>query len=280
MKSVIICPQQNWLSIDWKSIVEYRDLLFLFVRRDFLSRYKQTILGPLWFIIQPILMTLMFTVVFGKVAQIPTGGTPHLLFYLSGLMMWNYCSQVFVLSSTTFKDNAHIFQKVYFPRLITPLSVSISNFFTFCIQFATFLSFLAYYHFGSIGNFQANLQWQSLLLPLLVIQTALIGLGIGLWMSVLTAKYRDLSHLIPFLTQLWLYATPVIYPLAQVPDKYAWILKLNPMCAVVEIIRKGFLNTGGVTASEYSVSIAITLVMLVSALLLFQRIERTFVDTL
>ena len=280
-RTITIQAKQGWLHFDWKSIWEYKDLLLLLVRRDFVSKYKQTILGPLWFIIQPILMTLLFTFVFGKIAKIPTGGAPHILFYLCGLTSWNYFAQSFSSISGSFLANAHIYQKVYFPRLIIPLSSIVSNIFPLLLQLVTFLTFFAYYKLSGRWDSPPNNTGTALALyPLIIFQTAALGLGTGLWMSALTAKYRDLSHLSQFIIQVWMYATPIIFPLSAVPGKLQWLLILNPMTAIIESTKYLFLGSGGVSITTYGISILITLALLISGILLYQRVERTFVDTL
>ena len=280
-RTITIQAKQGWLHFNWKSLWEYRDLLLLLVRRDFVSKYKQTILGPLWFIIQPILMTLLFTFIFGRVAKIPTDGAPHILFYLCGLMSWNYFAQSFSSISGSFLANAHIYQKVYFPRLIVPLSSIISNVFPLLLQLITFLAFFTYYKLsGRWENAPGNTGTALALYPLILIQTAALGLGTGLWMSALTAKYRDLSHLSQFIIQVWMYATPIIFPLSAVPEKFQWLLILNPMTAIVESTKHLFLGSGGIPTASHGISLFITLTLLISGVLLYQRVERTFVDTL
>ncbi|HPB83655.1 MAG TPA: ABC transporter permease, partial [Spirochaetota bacterium] len=258
---------------------EYRDLLWLLVRRDFVAKYKQTILGPAWFIIQPLLMSLMFTVIFGRVANIPTDSLPPMLFYLCGMLAWQYFAQCLKTTSTTFVHNMHLFGKVYFPRLIVPLAVVISNMLAFFIQLITFACFWLYYKYFTAAGSLIQVRPSAVLLPLLFLQTAALGLGVGLWMSSLTAKFRDFIHLSEFLTQLWMYATPVVYPLSLLSEKWRWVSILNPMSSVVECYRLALLGSGVMTFRYMAVSALITAVLLLSGILLFNRVERTFIDT-
>ena len=275
----IIEPNRSWFRIPWREIMQYRDLLFLLVRRDFVAQYKQTVLGPLWFVIRPVLTTLVFTVIFGKVAKIPTDGLPKMLFYLCGLLGWSYFSRCMGSTSTTFLSNRSLFGKVYFPRLVVPLSLVASNLIAFGIQLATFLCFWGYFNwFTSVGE-AIRMTWFVFLLPLLLLQSAAIGLGVGLWMSAMTAKYRDFVHLSGFLTQLWMYATPVVYPFSIVPDRWKWASALNPMTGIVESFRYAFLGQGSIDVPYLALSVLTTLVVLVSGVLVFSRTERTFIDT-
>lgn len=275
----IIQPTSAWFRIPWRELLHYRDLLFLLVRRDFVARYKQTILGPLWFVIQPLATTLVFTVVFGKIAKIPTDHLPPLLFYMCGMLAWQYFAQCMQGTSGTFINNANLFGKVYFPRLVVPLSVIISNLAAFVIQLATFLCFWLFFKFctGS-GKLFGMTPW-LLALPVLLLQTAAIGLGVGLWMSALTAKYRDFVLVSGFLTQLWLYATPVVYPLSAVSEKWRWVSAINPMSGIVETYRYAFLGAGTVNPFYLGISVVTTVLLLVTGLLVFSRTERTFIDT-
>ena len=274
---IVLRPDTGWRSVELASLWQYRDLLSLLVWRDFVSKYKQTVLGPLWFIIQPLSMTLVFTVIFGKVAGLSTDGLPPVLFYLCGQLGWNYFSQNFSSNSATFVTNAGLFGKVYFPRLIVPLAALVSNLFAFAIQVATFLCFYLYFKYGrGAGGF--GMDWRAVLLPLLVLQTAVLSLGVGLVMSALTAKYRDLTHLSALLIQVWMYATPVIYPLSEFPVRWRWIAALNPMTPIVEAFRLVLLGVGTVTPLHIVSSIATTVVLAVAGLMLFSRVEKTFVD--
>jgi len=275
----IIEASKSWFRVPWRELLHYRDLLFLLVRRDFVSRYKQTILGPAWFVIQPLVTTLVFTVIFGSIAKISTDKLPPMLFYLCGMLAWQYFAQCMQGTSTTFVTNAGLFGKVYFPRLVVPLSVIISNLAAFVIQLVTFLCFWLFYKFftSSGGLFTAT-PW-ILALPILLLQTAAIGLGVGLWMSALTAKYRDFVHISGFLTQLWMYATPVVYPLSVVPEKWRWVSAINPMSGIVEAYRYAFLGTGTVSPLYLGISAVTTVILLFTGVLVFSRTERTFIDT-
>lgn len=276
---VRIRPNQSWAHFDWRSLWQYRDLLVHLVRRDFVSRYKQTILGPAWCILQPLLMTVTFAYAFGKVAQIPTDGVPPTLFYLCGLLGWTYFSQNFHSTSTALIGNASIFRKVYFPRLIVPLASVLSNIFAFLIQLATFLVVYAFYKSSTAAGQRLNIQWAAIALPLIVLQIALFSLGVGLWFSALTAKYRDFQQLSSFLVQIWMFATPVIYPLSRVPQNCTWIAILNPMTMPIELMKHVLLGTGSSNSYYWAISLAGTLLTLSTGLLVFQKVERTFVDT-
>lgn len=258
----------------------YRDLLWLLVRRDFVSFYKQTILGPLWFFIQPLFTTIIFTVIFGNLAEISTDGLPKPLFYMAGITAWNYFSDCLNKTSSVFKDNAGIFGKVYFPRLIVPLSIVASNLVRFSIQMLLFL-FLMGYYYSSGAKFQIT--WAISLFPLLIILMALLGLGIGMIISAMTTKYRDLAFLISFGVQLLMYATPVIYPLSIALTKYpkyAWLIEYNPMTPVIETFRYGFLGEGSFSWWSIGYASGIGLVLLVCGIVVFNKVERNFVDTI
>ncbi|MEA3213367.1 MAG: lipopolysaccharide transport system permease protein [Chthoniobacter sp.] len=276
---LVIRPNRNWLRIDFQSIWEYRDLLLLLVRRDFVSKYKQTVLGPAWFVLQPLLTTLVFTVIFGGLARLSTDGVPPVLFYLCGLTAWSYFAQSVSSTSSTFASNAHLFGKVYFPRLIVPLSAVLSNLLAFGIQFGTFVAAYAYFKCCTATGGSFGPRPEVFLLPLLVAQIAMLSLGVGLWMSALTAKYRDFAHLSAFLLQLWMYATPVIYPLSIVPKSWRWVAVLNPMTVPVESFKILCLGSGSLSPAQIGLSMAVTLVVLLTGLLAFQNVERTFVDS-
>jgi lipopolysaccharide transport system permease protein len=254
-------------------------LVALLVHRDFVSKYKQTVLGPLWFIIQPLLMTVVFTIIFGKVARIPTDGLPPMLFYMCGLLGWNYFAQTFQATAGTLTGNAGMFGKVYFPRLVVPLATIISGFIAFAIQLATFLVFWAYFKFFTATGPTLHLGWDLLWFPLVMLQVSLLSLGVGLWLTSLTAKYRDFTFVIGLIVQIWMYATPVIYPLSRIPDDWRWVAVLNPMTMPVEAIKRIFLGQGVVEPTYVAVSAAMTLVLLLSGIVVFNKVEKTFVDT-
>ncbi len=275
----VIRPTRGWFHLDLADVWRYRDLLFLLVQRDFVAKYKQTILGPLWFIIQPLLMSVVFTVIFGKVAKIPTDGLPPMLFYLAGLLGWTYFAQTFQSTSATLVANAGMFGKVYFPRLVVPLSSVISNLIALAIQLGTFLCFWMWFKFfttaGSTFGFTSDIVW----IPLLIVQISALSLGVGLWLSALTAKYRDFTFLSGFIIQIWMYMTPVIYPLSQIPQEWQWVAVLNPMSMPVEAMKYMFLGQGVVIPAYFAVSVGMTAFLLVTGVLLFNKVERTFVDT-
>jgi lipopolysaccharide transport system permease protein len=274
----VIQPAQSWMSIDWREIWAYRDLLLLLVRRDFVARYKQSVLGPLWFVLQPLIMTVVFTLIFGRIAQIPSDGVPHILFYLCGLLGWNFFVQTLNGTSTTFTANASIFQKIYFPRLVVPFAVGVSSIFTFIIQLGLFLLVYAGFKFFSDAGSSFGMTWRVVFVPLLLVHSALLALGVGLWMSALTAKYRDLSHLNQFIIQIWLYLT-IIIPVSSVPAKYLWFVLLNPMTPIIETYKMAFLGKGTFDPTFYLCSVALTLAVFFSGMLVFQRTGRTFADT-
>lgn len=274
--TITIKPESGWLNLNFAELWRYRDLIALFVRRDFVATYKQTILGPLWFLLQPLLSTIVFTVIFGKIARIPTDGLPPMLFYMAGIVSWNYFSSCMTNTSNTFVANASIFGKVYFPRLTVPVSVIIINLATFTIQFTLFLCFLIYFMVRGAPIHPSSL---ILLVPFLVLHMGLLGLGIGIIVSSLTTKYRDLTLVVGFGTQLWMYATPVVYPMSQIPEKWQWILALNPMAVVIETFRSAFLGGGPVRFEYLAVSAGMTLAIFCFGIILFSRVEKTFMDT-
>jgi len=276
---IVIKPTKGWFKLNLADVWRYRDLLGLLVHRDFVSKYKQTVLGPLWFIIQPLLMTVVFTIVFGKVARIPTDGIPPMLFYLCGLLGWSYFAQTFQATSGTLTGNAGIFGKVYFPRLVVPISTVISGLIAFGIQLATFLCFWAYFKVFTPTGDTLHLGWDLLWFPLVVLQISLLSLGIGLWLASLTAKYRDFTFLVGFLAQIWMYATPVIYPMSRIPEGWRWVAVVNPMAMPVEAIKRIFLGQGVVEPAYVAVSVVMTVVLLLSGIVVFNKVEKTFVDT-
>ena len=276
---IVVRPHRSWLQVDWRDLWEYRDLLLLLVKRDFTAKYKQTILGPAWFVLQPLMMTMVFTIVFGKVAKIPTDGLPPFLFYLCGQLGWTYFATTFAITANTFTTNAPLFGKVYFPRLIVPFSVAISNLFALAIQTATFTAFWIYFNIYTPAGERLYLSISWLLFPVLIVISALLALGVGFWCSAATAKYKDLVHALGLLTQLWLYATPVIYPLSSVPEKWRWIAELNPMAAVVETSRWIFLGEATLSCFSILCCLTFTAALFVAGLVIFHKVERTFIDT-
>ena len=275
---LVIGPKRGWFDLRLKDIWLYRDLVFHFVRRDFVAFYKQTILGPLWYIIQPLLTTLVFTVIFGKVARIPTDNIPPFIFYLSGTVAWGYFSNCLKETSDTFITNSKIFGKVYFPRLTVPLSVVIINMVKFGIQFLLFLGFLVYFIAGS-APVKPKPNLYILLLPVLLLQMAILSLGAGILISSMTTKYRDIKFLVGFGLQLWMYATPVVYPVSVVPERFRFFYMLNPIASIVETFRHAFLGTGMVNGVEILISWGVTMLLLFSGIILFNRVDKTFMDT-
>jgi len=274
--STILRSQSGWFDLHLKDLWEYRDLIFLFVRRDFVSVYKQTILGPFWFLLQPLVSTLIFTIVFGNIAGIPTDGVPQPLFYMGGIVTWNYFAGCLNRTSDTFVANAGIFGKVYFPRLTVPLSAVIINLLTFAIQFALFLAFMLFF---SVKGADIHPNRWILLTPLLLLQMGALGLGLGILISSLTTKYRDLTFVTGFGVQLWMYATPIVYPMSQVPLKWQWLYTLNPVSAIVETFRYAFLGAGSVRLWHLGVSAGITVLLLIAGIITFSRVEKTFMDS-
>lgn len=271
-----INPKTSIFSLNLQEIFQYSDLLFLFVRRDFVSVYKQTVLGPLWFFIQPILSSIVFFVVFNKFGKIPTDGIPPFLFYLAGLTAWNYFSTCLITTSNIFVGNAAIFGKVYFPRLILPLSIVMSNLLKFAIQFCLFLFVYGYYMY--IG-YDLEVNAYILLLPMIIVIMAGLGLGLGLIFSSLTTKYRDLTFLLTFGVQLLMYATPVIYPLAEIPEKYKIYIKLNPMTGIIETFKNIFFFNSKIDWNLLIYSFLFMLSLMFLGVLIFNKTEKNFMDT-
>ena len=273
----IIKPRSSLLDLRLGDVWRYRDLVMMFVRRDFISTYKQTILGPLWFFIQPILTTITFTIIFGRVANLGTEGVPMPLFYLAGLTVWNYFSTTLTSTSNVFVGNAHIFGKVYFPRLTMPISIVISNMVRFVIQFALFLLIWVYYLITQGDQVHPNAL--IALTPVLLIIMGLLSLGFGMIFSAMTTKYRDLGMLLGFGLQLWMYATPIIYPLSKVPALYQWVIRLNPLTSIVETFRYAFLGSGSFSWLNLGYSALVTLVILFIGTIIFNKVEKSFMDT-
>ena len=272
---VIIEPPRGWLQLELRELWEYRDLLMLLVRRDWLARYQQTMLGPLWHFFQPLLTMAVFVIVFARVAKLPTDGVPAPLFYLSGLLAWNYFSQSINTASGTFLNNQHLFSKVWFPRLVVPVAALTSNLAAFALQLVPFALCAAYYAIAAAAFVPT---WRLLLLPLAALHVAAVSLGVGLWMAAGTAKYRDLVHLNQFIVQLWMFATPIIYPLSHVPAKWAWIEWLNPMAIPVETFRWCLLGTGSFDPLMVGSSIALAVVLAITGVIAFQNAARSAVD--
>ena len=277
---VRIRPNTRWFHLDLQGLRQYSDLLWLLVKRDFTSKYKQTILGPLWFLLNPVINSLIFTIIFGKVVRVSTDGAPAMLFYLSGMLTWGYFSTVLGTTSNSLAGNTHLFAKVYFPRLIPPLAVTLSSLLALAIQLVTFFIFYAQHQ--ATAEPQAllaspSVQWA--LFPLLVLHMGILALGVGLILSSLSAKYRDLQHIQGFLINILMYATPVIYPLSQIPEKWRWIAEINPLTAIAEATRTIFLGVGTVSPGSYLLSVSLTVIIFAIGLFAYQRSARTFVDT-
>jgi lipopolysaccharide transport system permease protein len=277
---LVIRATSGWFSLDLADIWRHRDLLLLLVYREFAAKYRQTVLGPAWFVLQPLLLSLVFSVIFGRVARIPTEGAPPMLFYLTGLLAWGYFAQTFQTTATTFVANAGLFGKVYFPRLVMPLSTVITNFISFGLQLAVLLAFWGFFKFATPAGKSFGLEAALVWFPAVILQLAALSLGAGLWLSALTTRYRDFNFLIPFLIQIWMFATPVIYPLSRIPAHWRWLAALNPMTVPVEATKLMFLGAGQITATDVLTSAAVTLVALASGVLVFNRVEKTFVDTI
>jgi lipopolysaccharide transport system permease protein len=273
--SIVLRPNKKLFDLNLREIYHYRDLVWMFVNRDFVTVYKQTVLGPLWFILNPLFTTIMFSFVFGGLAKIPTDGVPQTLFYYGGTMLWGYFSTCLASAADAFTGNSGLFGKVYFPRLTVPISKVFSNLITLGIQFATLIVFYVYY---VLVGAKVHPTWWALAFPLLLMQIAALGTGIGMIISALTTKYRDLRQLVSFGVGLWMYATPIVYPLSQVPAKYRWVMEINPVSAPVEAFRAMFYGVGGVSPFMLWSSIAMTALFCFFGLVLFTRNERTFVD--
>lgn len=276
--TTVIKPKDKLLSVDFKEIWQYRDLMMLFVKRNIITQYKQTILGPLWYLIQPLMTTIMYMVVFGGIAKISTDGLPQPLFYLAGISFWQYFSDCLTKTSNTFVNNAGIFGKVYFHRLITPLSDVISNLVRFGIQFGLFLCVYAYYMIFTDAPIHTN--WYALLIPILVMMLAGLSLGFGILFSSMTTKYRDLQLLLSFFVSLWMYATPVIYPLSTITNpKLLLVMQLNPLTGIVEFFKYGMLGVGCHEWWMLGYSFGFMVVLLIIGVVVFNKVQRSFMDT-
>lgn len=273
---IIIKSKTGWKDINLAELWRYRELMLMFVKRNFTTRYKQTILGPAWLIIVPLINTAISTFVFGTIAGIPSEGVPYFLFYMCGYTAWNYFSNCLIATSSTFTGNAAIFGKVYFPRLVMPVATVCTGFFDYMVQFALFIAFRMY--FVACG---ADVTWTEFvwLVPVMIIQMAALGLGCGVIISSLTTKYRDLNVLVSFGISLWMYVTPVIYAVSSLPEKIKILCMLNPMAPVIEMMRYALLGTGDAPVFFWSISVAITVIVLAIGMILFSRIEKTFIDT-
>jgi len=274
---LVVEPKSSLFKLNFKEVWRYRDLLLLLVRRDFVAYYKQTILGPIWFFLQPLLTTAMYFFIFFKVAKLSTDDVPPLLFYLAGVTVWNYFSESLTKTSDTFIANAAIFGKVYFPRLVIPISIVVSNLMRLGIQFMLFLVFWLYY---LLATNTVHPHWDAmLLLPVLIFLMAGLALGLGIIFSSLTTKYRDLRFLLGFGIQLMMFATPVVYPLSLASEKYKWLLVANPFTAIIETFRYAFLGKGEFNWMYLGYSALVTIIILLIGTLIFNKVEKTFMDT-
>ncbi|MGB3115973.1 MAG: ABC transporter permease [Ferruginibacter sp.] len=274
---LVVEPKSSLFSLNFKEVWRYKDLLLLMVRRDFVAYYKQTILGPIWFFLQPLLTTAMYFLIFFKVAKLSTDDVPPMLFYLAGVTVWNYFSESLTKTSDTFIANAAIFGKVYFPRLVIPISIVVSNLMRLGIQFILFIVFWLYY---LLGTHSVHPHWEAiLLLPVLIVLMAGLALGLGIIFSSLTTKYRDLRFLLSFGIQLLMFATPVVYPLSLASEKYKWLLLANPFTAIIETFRYAFLGKGEFSWMYLGYSALVTIIILLIGTLIFNKVEKTFMDT-
>ena len=274
--TTIIKPKNKLFDIDFKELWQYRDLFSMFVKRDIITQYKQTILGPAWFFIQPAITTIMYMIVFGGIAGIPTDGLPQPMFYLAGIVCWQYFADCLNKTSSTFTTHQAIFGKVYFPRLIVPLSTVASNLVRMGIQFLMFLAVYIYYVLVGVAV-APNIY--ILLLPLLILMLAGLSLGFGIIISSMTTKYRDLTILFTFIVQLWMYATPIIYPLSSMSAKRQWIMALNPVTSIVETFKYGTMGVGTFSWTQLAYSFGFMVVLMVIGIVVFNKVQRSFMDT-
>ena len=274
--TIEIKPKKRLLDIDLKGLWLYRDLFYMYVKRDIITVYKQTILGPLWFLIQPILTTIMYMFVFGGLAGISTDGIPQSLFYMSGILLWNYFNSAFMVSSNVFTTNASVFRKVYFPRLVVPLSGITSNLIKFGIQLILFIAIYLYYYIQGVN---LSINWIIILFPVLILMIALHAMSWGLIISALTTKYRDLTQLVTFGIQLFMYVTPVIYPLSAAPEKYRMLISFNPLTPIFETFKYSCMGSGSLDWIGLGYSFIVLLITLFLSIIIFNRVERNFMDT-
>ena len=276
---LIISSKKNWLNFDFSELINYKDLLWLLIKRDFVTFYKQTILGPLWFFIQPIISTVVFSIIFNKIAKIPTDEIPPYIFYLSGIIAWNYFSLCLTSTSDIFSTNSSLFSKIYFPRILIPISQVISGLTRFFVQLILLIGFIVYFKVN--GNKVIDPSPYLLgLLPIFILQMGLLGQGMGMLISSMTIKYRDLRHLVNFGTQLLMYASPIVYPLSIVPDDYKIFIYFNPMTSIIEGFRFAFIGSGELTYDLFIYSFITTLVIFIFGLIIFNRVEKNFIDTI
>jgi lipopolysaccharide transport system permease protein len=271
-----IKSEDSLFSINFKEVWQYRDLLLMLVKRDYISTYKQTILGPIWFFVQPILTMIIYVILFGQIAKLPTDGAPQIVFYLSGITIWNYFSESLTKTSSVFRDNAAIFGKVYFPRLIMPLSIVVSALIKFGIQFTLFIAIVLYY---TLIEHKIHPNLWILATPFLLLLMSLFSLGLGMIFSSMTTKYKDLVFLLTFGIQLFMYATPVVYSITSIPEKYQWIVLANPLTSIFQCFRYGYLGSGSFDPNSLFYSIGIIVVLLSIGVVIFNKVEKSFMDT-
>ena len=275
--SAVLTPKKNLFQIRWRELWQYRDLVWLLVHRDITSQYKQTVLGPLWFLVQPLITTLTYAFIFGGVAKISTDETPHILFYMLGVVAWSYFADCFLKTSRTFVSNAQVFGKVYFPRLVVPLSVVLSCLLTFIIQFTCFL-FIYFFFIWKGASVWPN--WRIIITPILTLQMAMLGLGVGCLISSLTTRYRDLSLAMTFGVQLWMFATTVVYPLSSIAPESRFYFILNPMVPIIESFRFAFLGAGVIEIWQLALSFGVSVIVFLLGIVMFNRVEETVMDTI
>jgi len=273
----IIKPQNNLLALNLGTLWKYRDLIRMFVKRDFNTFYKQTILGPLWFIIQPLFTSAMYMVIFGRLANISTDETPQMLFYMAGVINWSYFAECFTKTSNTFAENKNLFGKIYFPRMAVPVADAITSMIRYAIQFALFLVFYTIFY---LKGAPLSPSWIIVFTPLVLLYLALLSLGFGMWISALTAKYWDLKMALPFVVQLWMYATPIVYPLSLVPERFKLLMICNPVAPAIEFFKMAWLGAGTLNVMHTGLSVSLAVLIIFTGIIIFNRTEKTFVDTI
>ncbi|WP_300673896.1 ABC transporter permease [Soonwooa sp.] len=273
--SQTIGAKHSLLSLNLKEVWQYRDLVYMLVKRDFVTSFKQTVLGPLWFFINPIFTTIMYVIVFGNIANLSTDGAPQLAFYLAGVTLWNYFSSCLNNTSNVFRGNASIFGKVYFPRMVMPLAIVTSNLMQFAVQFVLFVGVIIYYTF--LGEVHPNI-W-ILATPLLIILMAAFAMGVGMIFSSMTTKYKDLAMLLSFGVSLYMYVTPVVYPVSAMPEKYRWIADVNPLTGIFECYKYAYLGVGDFSINMLLYSTIVIFIILVIGTIIFNKVEKSFMDT-
>ena len=266
----------SFFDFNINEIYKFKDLIFLLIKRDFVTIYKQTILGPIWFVVQPLINTLIFTIIFGKLAKLSTDEIPDVLFYMSGTVLWGYFSLCLMNTSNIFVKFSELFSKVYFPRIVIPISIVATSFFQFFLQFFIFLAFYFYY---KINGSNITIDYKILFFPLIILQIILLSVGVGTLISSLTSKYRDFTFILTFSIQLWMFATPIVYPLSVVPDKYKLLMNFNPMTAIIESFREIFFGSSSISFSYIMISLSITVILFLFGILMFNKTQRKFIDT-